>query len=277
MINPVFSVLMAIYHKESPDYFDLSLESIYTQKYSVEEIVLVKDGPLTVALESVISKWHKLFGSKLKIVGLETNVGLSKALNHGLKHCRFNWVARFDTDDICLPERLELQAKYIAENPLADIVGGFARRMDEDGNLFENIKVPVGSEKIRNLIWTCPMIHPTVCYRKDKILAVGGYDPDAGPRQDDYDLWFRCAAAGYEFHNIPQPLLLYRFTEANMRRNSLKVGYHRLKVGFRGNKKLGYGPKAYIGVMVPFFRAMLPYPLNIWVYKLLHRFNPRNK
>lgn len=272
-----FSVLLSIFHGENPQYFNLAMKSLYEQMLWPDEIVLVKDGPLKPNLDSVVNTWSKLFQERLKIVSLEKNVGLSEALNHGLKHCSNEWISRFDTDDICLPERLELQAEYIAKNPSADIVGGFARRMDENGELFDIIKVPVGSDRIKQLIWTCPIIHPTVCYRKDKILAIGGYDSKAGPRQDDYDLWFRCAAAGYEFHNIPQPLLLYRFTEANMRRNSLKVGYHRFKVGFRGNKKLAYGLKAYIGVMVPFFRAMLPYPLNVWVYKLLSRFNPRNK
>jgi glycosyltransferase involved in cell wall biosynthesis len=274
-LNSGFSILMSVYTEENPDYLSKSFESLTKQLLPAIEVVLVQDGPIKPELHHVIVNYKDRL--PFQIISLDKNQGLSKALNIGLEHCSNEWVARMDTDDICLPERLELQAKYIAENPSADIVGGFALRMDEDGNLCETIKVPVGSEKIRNLIWTCPMIHPTVCYRRDKILAVGGYNPDAGPRQDDFDLWFRCAAAGYEFHNIPQPLLLYRFTEANMRRNSLKVGYHRLKVGFRGNKKLGYGVKAYIGVMVPFFRAILPYPLNIWVYKLLHRFNPRNK
>jgi len=272
-----FSVLISIYSKESPDFLNASLRSLWEQKLKPNEIILIKDGSLTDELEKVIWKWRGLFKESLKIITLEKNVGLSEALNQGLKYCTNEWIARMDTDDICLPERLELQDKYIAQNPTADIVGGFALRMDERGKLYDIIKVPVGSERIKHLIWTCPMIHPTVCYRKDKIIAIGGYDSKAGSRQDDYDLWFRCAAAGYEFHNIPQPLLLYRFTEANMRRNSLKVGYHRLKVGFRGNKKLGYGLKAYIGVMVPFFRAMLPYPLNIWFYRLFSRFNPRNK
>ncbi len=271
----IFSVLISLYLNERPEFLRAALSSIYDQKLSPEEVVLVCDGTISPEQEMVIGEFKTKLS--LKTVLLDKNMGLSYALNIGLKTCSNEWVIRMDTDDICLPGRLEITAKYIAEHPTADIVGGFALRMDEDGMVGEEIKVPVGSERIRKLIWACPLIHPTVCYRRDKILAIGGYNPDAGPRQDDYDLWFRCAAAGYEFHNIPQPLLLYRFTEANMRRNSLKVGYHRLKVGFKGNKKLGYGPKAYIGVMVPFFRSMLPYPLNIWAYKLLNRFNPRNK
>lgn len=271
------SVLISVYHKENPEYFNVSLESLFKQSFKADEIILVKDGILTPELDAVVVKWESLFRKSLKIVPLEKNIGLSEALNQGLRHCTSTWVARMDTDDICLPERLEVIAKYIESNPTADIVGSFAIRIDEDGNPGEIIRVPVDSQVIRELVWTCPMIHPTVCYRKDKILAIGGYDPAAGPRQDDYDLWFRCVAAGYEFHNIPRPLLLYRFTYDNMRRNNLRVGWYRLKVGFKGNRIVGASFKAYIVIMVPFLRALLPYPVNIWVYKFLHRFNPRNR
>ena len=277
MTKPVFSVLMSIYHKESPHYFDLSLESLHNQSAAAGEIVLVQDGPLTDALSKVIRKWEKRFENKLKIVDLETNVGLSKALNHGLNHCRFDWVARMDTDDICLPERLAVQAEFISQNPDIDILGSYATTIDETGAAKKLLKVPLDHERIKKLVWSCPMIHPTVCFRRDKILAIGGYNPDAGPRQDDYDLWFRCAIAGYRFANIPQPLLLYRFTDDQVRKNTLKVGYHRLKVGIKGNRLLKAGPIAYIGVMVPFVRALLPYPLNVWFYKLFSKVNPRNQ
>ena len=73
-------------------------------------------------------------------------------------------------------------------------MGAYATKIDECGNnLEEVIKVPVSHEDIVRLVWTCPLNHPTVMYRKNAILSVGGYKPDAGPRQDDYDLWFRCA------------------------------------------------------------------------------------
>ncbi len=97
MTKTRFSVLMSIYKKESPGYFDLSLESLYVQRSEIGEVVLVKDGPLTDELDDLISKWHKLFDDKLKLVALKTNVGLSKALNQGLKQCQFEWVARMDT------------------------------------------------------------------------------------------------------------------------------------------------------------------------------------
>lgn len=273
----LFSLLISVYKKENPQWFSLALESLWAQSLPPDQVVLVKDGPLTDELEAVLADWRQKFGERLQVVALERNVGLAAALNAGLKACRNEWVARMDTDDICLPERLETLARFIGENPSADIVGSWALRLDAEGGTGKMMKVPADPVRIRRLIWSCPLIHPTVCFKKDKILAAGGYNPQAGPRQDDYELWFRCAAAGHEFYNIPEPLLLYRFTEWNIRRNTFRVGWHRFRNGWKGNRMLGAGPLAYLGVMVPLFRGMLPYPLNVWVYRLLERVNPRNR
>lgn len=50
----MFSVLLSIYKKEHPAYFKKSLDSIFSQTLLPDEIVLVKDGPLTDELEDLI-------------------------------------------------------------------------------------------------------------------------------------------------------------------------------------------------------------------------------
>ena len=119
------------------------------------------------------------------------------------------------------------------------------------------------------------MNHPTVMYRRNAILSVGGYNPDAGPRQDDYDLWFRCAEKGLHFANISEPLLYYRFFAESVRKNSIEVGWYRMKTGLRGCRKLHLSFIAYIGVCIPFVRSLLPYPLNVYFQGLMNRMNPR--
>ena len=52
-----YSVLMSVYEKENPDYLDQSLKSMVNQTITPNEIVLVEDGPLNNALNSVIEKY----------------------------------------------------------------------------------------------------------------------------------------------------------------------------------------------------------------------------
>ena len=232
----------------------------------------MKDGPLTEQLEEVIAE----FIDKLIIIDLQVNHGLSFALNEGLKACNYDIVARMDTDDICVHDRFEKQLLYFQSHTDVDVLGSYAYKIDENGeDMHTLIKVPIETNLINHLIWTCPMNHPTVMFRKSKILSIGGYDPDVGLRQDDYDLWFRCVENGLKLANIPQPLLYYRFFSDSIKKNNLRVGWFRMKVGLRGCRKLRLSIKAYIGVCIPFVRSLLPYPLNVYFQSLMNRFNPR--
>ncbi|MFR8029980.1 MAG: glycosyltransferase [Bacteroides uniformis] len=265
-MSPNYSVLISVYYKEKPIYLKSALDSVLNQTLPPSEIILIKDGPLTVELEKVLSSYDT---NLLKIIPLPNNLGLSKALNIGLKHCSYEFVARMDTDDICYPSRFEKQVLFLQSHPTIDIVGAYATKIDECGNnLEEVIKVPVSHEDIVRLVWTCPLNHPTVMYRKNAILSVGGYKPDAGPRQDDYDLWFRCAEKGLHFANISEPLLHYRFFADSVRKNSIEVGWHRMPYDDKQVYILrpcmihGPGNKGNLNLLYNVVRKGVPWPLG---------------
>ena len=50
-----FSVLMSVYYKENPEYLKRALDSILNQTITADEIVLIKDGPLTKELDDAIA------------------------------------------------------------------------------------------------------------------------------------------------------------------------------------------------------------------------------
>jgi glycosyltransferase involved in cell wall biosynthesis len=119
-----FSVLLSVYKKENPSYLKQALTSIWDeQTLKPDQIVLVKDGALTLELDNVINEWLKKLGSLLTIVELPKNVGLGTALIEGLKYCKYDIVARMDTDDISLPQRFEKQIAFFEQNKDSVIVG----------------------------------------------------------------------------------------------------------------------------------------------------------
>ena len=64
-----FTVLTSIYQKEQPEYFEMCMQSLWSnQTLKPNEIILVRDGPLTTELNELIEKWSsKLKGSTLII------------------------------------------------------------------------------------------------------------------------------------------------------------------------------------------------------------------
>ena len=106
---------MSLYIKEKPENLIECMESILNQTVKADEIVIVKDGPLTDELESVLSKYINDKPELYTIVPLEKNVGLGLALAEGILHCKNELVARMDTDDIARSDRFEK-----AQNAMAD-------------------------------------------------------------------------------------------------------------------------------------------------------------
>ena len=257
-----FSVLISVYYKEISRYLDRALQSITDdQVLKPNEIVLVKDGPLTKELDEVIEKYQKRYPNLFKIVALEKNYGLGKALNIGLKNCTYELVARMDGDDISKPERFKKQIDIFKENPDLDILGSWIDEfIEKDGEIkIRSIrKVPETNEEIyQKLKSICAFNHPTVMYRKTKIIEVGSYSQEFA--LEDYYLWIRLAISGANMYNLQESLLEFRITEGtSKRRGGLKL----LKSDVKFQKKL-YG--------LDFInkRELLPNLIKYFVYRLL--------
>lgn len=215
----MFTVLLSIYYKEIPTFLNQCFMSIWTeQTLKPNEIVLVKDGELTAELEQVISAWQEKLGSALKIVALEQNVGLGKALNVGLEHCSNDWVLRMDTDDISTPERFQKQIDFIQKNPDVVLFGGQILEFDESPEQANTLKaVPIDEQEIKYFAQSrSPFNHVTVAFNRKVILDVGGYQHHLF--MEDYNLWLRVLSKGYKVSNIPEVLVLVRGGRAMSRR-----------------------------------------------------------
>lgn len=274
-----FSVLLSVYKKEKPEYLSIALRSIWDdQSVKPSQIILIKDGPLPDSLNSIIDRFAQV--APVKIICNETNIGLSASLNKGVIASDFELIARMDTDDIAYPNRFEKQLRYFQEYPETDILGGYATLIDEESKeINKTLKYPTTHSEIRKYIWTSPFAHPTVMYKRSSILKVGNYEIPTNnkTRHDDYELWFRCAYQGLCFANIPTPLIYYRFISENLKRNNRYASWMQFKVGIRGCRMVHASPIGYIGVIIPYFRSLLPYPLNKYFQNAIHSLNPRNR
>ena len=81
-----FSVLMSVYYKENPEYLKRALDSILNQTITADEIVLIKDGPLTKELDDAIANYEEKYIAILRVLSLENIVGLGEALNYCVRH-----------------------------------------------------------------------------------------------------------------------------------------------------------------------------------------------
>lgn len=217
MLYEKYSVLMSVYKQENPNYLTESLRSMLEQSVLPDEIVLVKDGPLTGELEKVIEK----FSNKdiFKVIALESNLGLGRALNIGLQECRNNLVARMDTDDISEKNRCEKQLKLFEKNNNLSVVGtAVVEFIGEIDNIVAYKEVKTTHNEITNRSkYRNPINHPSVMFKKSDVISVGSYRH--WNLNEDYFLWLRMIHKGFMFQNINEPLVKMRITnETYLRR-----------------------------------------------------------
>lgn len=219
-----FSVLISIYFKEKPEYLEKALESI-TDKQTLKpnEIVLVKDGPLTKDLDFIIKKYEDKYPNIFKVIVLEKNMGLGKALNIGLNNCSYELVARMDGDDISKAQRFEKQLDIFKKFPELSMIGSFVDEFEKEGIIRSKRTVLENNEDIHiGLKTICAFNHPTVMYRKSKVLRAGNYLQDF--ILEDYWLWVRMSMQQCKFYNIQESLLEFRITDGtSKRRGGLKL------------------------------------------------------
>ena len=266
-----FSVLMSIYHKEKPEHLDRCMRSLWDeQSIRPDEIVLVEDGPLNEALYHMISHWKEELKDKLVTIALPQNVGLGKALNKGLEKCRYDLVARMDTDDIALPDRFAIQLK-VFESASIDICSSWISEFDQDETQTLSLrKVPSSHDEIvRFAKRRNPLNHPAVMYKRSKVFEAGGYQPMLW--FEDYYLWVRMILSGSRFYNIQEPLVHMRAGEAQLqRRRGFSYGIQELAF----QKKLyslGFISRSeYLkNVSLRFSARIVPSSLTKQIYRLL--------
>lgn len=268
----MFSVLLSLYKKEHPSQLRQSLNSLFSQTLPPNEIILVKDGPLTAELDAVVSDYVARY-SILKVVPLPQNQGLGKALNEGLKHCSYDLVARMDTDDIAKPDRFEKQMKVFEEHPELDLVGAWIDEFEGTPQHILSVRrVPETSEEIREYCKKrCPVNHPVVMFRKSAVLAAGGYQHF--PLFEDYYLWVRMLKNEARFYNIQESLLYFRASpDMFKRRGGWKYAVDELRFQNMMRKMGMIDWKRFImNAAIRFPARIIPNGLRGFLYKKLMR------
>jgi glycosyltransferase involved in cell wall biosynthesis len=147
---------------------------------------------------------------RFRYVHPPTRLGLAASLNLGIGQARGELIARFDSDDVCLPHRLSLQVAYMDAHPEVGVLGGGLEIMSEDGRTLAFRDYPQDHATIEKRFQaTTPIAHPTVMLRKSLIERHGGYD-SSFRFAEDLDLWLRLLNHGVRFANLGSVLVRYR-------------------------------------------------------------------
>ncbi len=188
--SPRVSVLMAV-HDEKPTFLVQAIESILTQTVESLELVIVDDGSTSEETRGILKRYSEIT-RRIKLISTE-NLGLTKALNIGLKHCSAEFIARQDSDDWSAPQRLESQLRFLENHPECGIVGSFATICNGVGERLWVKRIAPNAFSMSKLTKVNPVAHGSLVFRKQFLSEIGPYDERFRLAQD-YEILVRAAS-----------------------------------------------------------------------------------
>ena len=271
MMREGISVLMSVYKKENSVYFEKALNSVLNQTLTPDEIVIVQDGELTDELYDIIQRYKEKY-SIIRTYEFKENVMLGRALEKGVILCEYEYIARMDTDDIAVKDRLENQYNYLKAHGDVSVLGGNIEEFNDDRSYIQVKKMPIGMKNIRRYgKYRNPINHMSVMFRRSAVLKSGNYRHF--PYLEDYDLWIRMMANGMRFENLDKVLVYARTNDDIYKRRGGRAYYKQYKKLRLSEHRLGLtnGIEYVLSIVASFAMTMQPASFRRTIYRNLLR------
>jgi glycosyltransferase involved in cell wall biosynthesis len=206
-VSPSVSVLMPCYNAEK--YLAEALASILNQTYTDFEVIAIDDcsSDRTPEILRHFSEQDK----RVKVYRNSENLKLIKTLNRGVTLCSGKYIARMDSDDIALPERLEKEVAFLDEHADYGIVScQFSTFRDGSAKLYPYQNPTKFEELQAYLLFKSGICHPASMIRKTVFTELGLRFEEQYLHVEDYALWSKALYLTKLGNVGGKPLLLYR-------------------------------------------------------------------
>jgi glycosyltransferase involved in cell wall biosynthesis len=210
---PTVSVIIPSYNHEA--YIRECIQSVLDQTYQDFEIVITDDGSSDHTVDIIKS----FTDPRIKLFVHSQNKGASIASNNCLRHSWGKYIAMLSSDDVWMPNKLELQVNYLDQHPEIGAVFGKVEWIDATGRSITDPNFPYlhvfdvenrnRFEWLRHFFYkgNC-LCHPCSLIRKKCYDDVGWLNPSMA-NIPDFDLWIRLCMK-YEIHILDEKLIKFR-------------------------------------------------------------------
>ena len=214
--GPVFSLVVPLYHTPVR-FFREMVDSVLCQLYQKWELVLVNSTPDDAALAKEISG---LDDPRIKVVALESNLGIAANTNAGIDAASGDYIAFFDHDDVLDKLLLFRYAQAIAEDPSTDALYCDEDFLTEDGNYINpHFKSDLNIDLLRCHNYITHLLAVRVIYAKSLRLR-SEFDG-----AQDYDFLLRLVERTQNFVHVHEVLYHWRMSDSSTAKDSGNKSY----------------------------------------------------
>lgn len=225
--KPLISILLPA--RDAEKTLPLAIESCLAQTLPDFELVLV-DHRSKDKTFSLMKKYVKR-DSRVRVARAPAGSTFVQALNFCTREAEGDLLVRMDSDDFSYADRLQRQARYMAEHPDVGVCGALVRIRirQQDMSVTDPLPGYAEYEKWLNALVQpeeiaaqryidSPIANPTAMIRREVMKAAGGYKEVEWA--EDYDLWLRMLQSGVKIGKVERVLLDWYDSETRVTRTS---------------------------------------------------------
>lgn len=192
----MISILIPVYN--GIEYIDESVQSVLIQSFTDWEILIGINGHPEGSEVFRKAKEYESLDTRIRVFDFPEIKGKALALNEMVKHCKYDYIALLDVDDIWHYKKLEVQVPFLNNY---HVVGSKCVWFGDINNVVPTI--PSNDISNFNFAETNPIINSSSITRKELChWNENGIE--------DYDLWIRLRKQGCKFYNCPEILVKHR-------------------------------------------------------------------
>lgn len=243
--------------------------SLFAQTRRAFDVFVQEDGPVPARLHDYLDGLYA--EGRIRYLGVrDTNRGVSYTFNELIARALdagYTYIARMDTDDICVPERIARQYDFMQAHPDIDVVGGWIEEFDTDSGRTQIVRYAETHEEIFAFFKKrSPMANVTTFFRRTFFEKAGLHRLDT--TNEDLALWIEGFARGCRFHNLPEVLVKVRVNETFFyRRHGWAKALDDFALKIEAARRLGFGPQGYIYAAAALGLLLSP----VWLKKILYK------
>jgi len=229
------SVIIPAYNCER--YIEEAVQSVLAQTYRDYELIIIDDGSTDRTRERV----RPFSAMKNVRILAQKNSGPSRARNRGIQASGGKYCAFLDSDDVMMPERLQMQVAAMEKRKDVGMIYSDLMTFNETGIVHRTKKAftrPYAGEVLDKLVLGNFITTSTVMARRECLEKVGLFDERMN-HSEDYKMWLQMARA-YAIEYLDVPLTKYRYQPAGLSSNRITMStssYEVVKEFWEDNKE----------------------------------------
>jgi len=216
---PAITVVIPTYNRAS--YVCSAIDSVLLQTFEDFEIIVIDDG----STDDTLARLSAYRDKRLKVIH-QNNLSQGIARNTGILESSGEYIAFLDSDDVWLPDKLELQYMQLRRslNCFWSYTNAFSFQ-NSINNLYDfSERMILHSGSISSKLIKLNFIGTsTVMVKKDCFDSVGLFSDL--PKAQDWDIWLRLASK-FDICMVPEALVGYRVHEGMVTKNQTPYFAH---------------------------------------------------